>query len=106
MEDGTPFGTWYPAGTKLLPQEDDGALMYADASSMLQAVCPISHSDPSCLLSIEQDDQFFISDLSLCACFLLCATCRAAAAESMSVQADLSAAVCPQPYLAFMPCYQ
>ena len=44
MEEGTPFGKWYPAGSSLLPQEEAGAAMYADASRMLRQVaadlCP------------------------------------------------------------------
>ena len=46
MEEGTPFGKWYPAGSSALPPEDDGAAMYSDASRMLQEVCPSQSAKP------------------------------------------------------------
>lgn len=42
VEEGTPFEKWYPAGTTLLPQDEEGALMYEDASRILQEVFPPS----------------------------------------------------------------
>ena len=38
VEDGTPFGRWYPPGHAALPDDEDGAAMYRDASHMLRKV--------------------------------------------------------------------
>ncbi len=38
VEDGTPFGRWYPPGHAALPDDEDGAAMYRDASHMLREV--------------------------------------------------------------------
>ncbi len=48
VEDGTPFGRWYPPGHAALPDDEEGAAMYRDASHMLREVrrypdsCPIA----------------------------------------------------------------
>ena len=38
VEDGTPFGRWYPPGHAALPDDEAGAVMYRDASEMLREV--------------------------------------------------------------------
>ena len=38
VEDGTPFGRWYPPGHAALPDDEQGAAMYRDASEVLREV--------------------------------------------------------------------